>query len=150
MITQKDLFEMFADFANTHAMINDFGIGSYFKIDTKQDRKYPLMWVTPKPTNFKPQENRYTFDLMFADILDTSETNLQDVWSDMEQLTQDFIRFFNTSYGQTAGDYYDVRLDDSYYKEPFLHLLDNEAAGYFLRITIITPANTSFCINPVK
>jgi hypothetical protein len=141
---------MFQEFATQHGMINDFGVGTYYKIDTKQDRKYPLMWITPKPTNFKPQENRYTFDIMFADILDGSESNLQDVWSDMDQLAQDFIRFFNTTYGETKGDYYDVRLDVNYYKEPFLHLLDNEAAGYFLRITIITPANSSYCINPTK
>ena len=149
-ITEKKLFEIFQEYATNHGMINDFGVGDYFKIDTKKDRKYPLMWITPKATNFKPQENRYSFDVMFADILDPSETNLVDVWSDMDQLCSDFIRFFNVTYGQTSGDFYDVYLDSNYTKEPFLNLLDNQCAGYFLRITIITPFNTSWCINPQK
>jgi hypothetical protein len=148
MITLNKLISTFETFATNHTMINDFGCGSYYKIDTKQARKYPLMWITPTPSNWSTSENRFNFDIMFADILDPSETNQNEVWSDMEQLCQDFVRYLSTTYGVTSGELYDVRLDDAYYKEPFSHLLDNETAGYFLRITIITPANTSYCINP--
>lgn len=147
-MTQEKIFNIFEAFVSQHGQLKDFGVGSYFKIDTKEDRRYPLMWITPKPDNFKPQEDRFTFDIMIADILDSNETNLRQVWSDCEQIGQDFIRYFGTTYGYQSDEYYWLRLDTNYHKEPFMHLLGNEAAGYFYRLTFITTEDTSYCENP--
>ena len=147
-MTQKQIYEIFKSFAKQHAMINDCMIGSYFKIDTVQHREYPIMNVTPKPSNGVVQQEVRSYDILFADILDTSETNLQEIWSDQEQNAYDFLRFYSATYGDTYLDLYDLRLNDNYTITPIYHLLVNDVAGVLLSITFISPMNTSRCIIP--
>lgn len=146
--TLKQLINKISDFANSKSIINEFGYGGYYKIDTKKDRKYPLLWMTLKPSYIKNTSIIYTVDIMFADILDGEESNLQDVHSDLIQLATDFVSYFSTDYGILD---YNLRLDESLvYIEPFMHLLDNETAGVFLRANFISPLSLNTCVIPIN
>jgi hypothetical protein len=147
MAQLKQVIEKIKEFANGHGMINEVGVGSYYKIDTTT-RKYPLMWITPTPSTIVKTSIRLNFDIMFADILDGEESNLVDVWSDQLQNACDFVSYFATDGGYED---FDLRLDESTVTiEPFMHLLDNECAGYFVRCTFVAPLALNPCANPIK
>jgi len=134
-----------------HGILKDFGYGDYFKIDTVQSRKYPYLWVISNPSYVKGTSLQLTFTFVFADILDSNESNLLQVQSDMLQCATDMIAFYSTNfgYGMPGSTLFDIRLDESsVYLEPFLHLRDNETAGYIMRATFIMPQSLNFCNQP--
>ena len=145
--TLKQLLNKIELFCTNHGQIKSFGTGSYFKIDTTH-RDYPLLWVTPQPSYIKGNSVELSLTIMVADILDGEESNLVDVWSDALSIAEDFVSYFSTWTG-----YYDegLRLDESsVYVEPFYHVLDNEVAGYFMKVLFIIPIPQNYCDIPQK
>lgn len=146
--TLKQLLNKIESFANSHGQVRDFGVGSYYKVDTVAQRGYPLLWVTPQPSYIKGNSLQLTLHIMIADIIDGEESNLTDVWTDTLSIAVDLIAYFGTWDGYPD---FNLRLDESsVYLEPFSHLLDNETAGYFVEATFIIPLSLNYCDNPTK
>jgi len=148
-VTLNYIIAQIKDWADNQSILNEFMYSTHFKVDTKQQRKYPLLLAMTQPGYLRGTSEVVIFDLMFADILHGEEANLADCHSDQLEIAKDFVRYFSTMYGISAP--YDIRLDTSNINfEPFQNLLDNETAGVFLRAEFILPFGMDYCKNPTK
>lgn len=147
--TFKTVINTILDFAKSHKQIKtaDFGY-FWFKIDTLKDREYPLIWISPVPSNLVNTQFNLKLQILVSDKLDPEQTNLTDVYSDTLQIAMDFVREYCATYSVNDQQFW---FDEKTITiNPFEPGKNDElyVAGWILNISIITELPLNPCSIP--
>lgn len=82
-------------FAQSHAMLNDVGVGQLPEIGASKDQKYALLWVYYDTATMTGNAQQFPIRLIFMDQIDQEKMMEVEVHSDMLQVAQDFIAHFS-------------------------------------------------------
>jgi hypothetical protein len=130
--------------------INEFTTDSDYKIDTKYQRKYPIVIMSPKAATIKGTAQYLSFFIMIGDNLYTDESNLWDIWNKTLEIGKRLGNWFENVYG-AYGSNYDIRIDDKKgVNFKFVsHSMDKELAGVVLEVEFISSNTVDNCFNDV-
>lgn len=146
--TYNNIIERLNAFANGHYFLRSFSHGQIDSLDIAKETNYPLMFAKPTGMQIGQGEQRYSFDIIFADMPSdkTSATDRQkEVISDMLRVAEDLVNEIHQ--GQTLFGS-DISLERPVNVEPFIKEFANTLSGVVLSITIIAPYNWSACAIP--
>lgn len=101
MITTKsvnELVNIFKILANANAMVNDFGFGPGYNLNTNE-RQYPIVWIEPnqfgairdRPGQGNFQVFNMGFNIYVVDRMMKGDTNFDDILSDTNFIMQTLI-----------------------------------------------------------
>ena len=157
IITINQLIEMFADFADAHYQLNDFGYGNTSEIGKSRQMEFPYLWVTHRTSSQLNVTNKtlipqLTLSVILADKVINNENisgdngsnsnNEQEVLSDTFQMLEDFVTYISTSLGV-----YGVQLtEDAIAVEPIYDETTDKVSGWIADIVI--NLRHSNCIYP--
>lgn len=157
IISLNQLVDLFADFADRHYFLNDFGFGATSEIGTSRQMKFPYLWVNVAETSYAIPNNVKTnipyisFNLLimdktniqknYLDINGYNSDNIQEVLSDCLQTAQDFITEVNTLWGN-----YGVMFEGNVNMFPAEDETQDKVNGWVLQFTF--KLKYSNCILP--
>lgn len=106
----------FKKFGTLHEQINSYGFGDIEQLTndiiTKQEPKYPRMYVLPDSTHFQVGHIHLGWKVFFVDKLNNDLSNQQDVLSDQLEIVKDFfaklyLSDFEAGWEATVSPYYE-------------------------------------------
>ena len=153
-INYKQLLTYFSSIALNHEQINSFGFGDYKQITndilTKQEPKYPRMYVVPEQVQFNQNHIHYNFGIVFMDRVEDDLSNLDEVMSDTLELASDIFTVFYQSYTYEQGDFSNIVVGEwDPQITPFLERFETILGGWTLNIRMSAPFNYSSCGLPI-
>jgi len=139
------------EYCNNDRQIQEFTTDSDYKIDTKYQRKYPLVILSPKAATIKGTAQYLSFYIMIGDNLYEDESNLWDVWNTTLEIGRRIANWFETTYGQYNPAGYDIRIDDKKgVSFKFVkHSMDRELAGVMLEVEFISQNIVDNCLGDI-
>ena len=87
------MVKYFRDFSTNHQLIREFGFGPIDQIQV-QDRDYPLMWLSLKPSSMGTNDTTLNFDVYLLTNQNQDHTNLENSMNDMYYLGRDLVSGF--------------------------------------------------------
>ena len=91
----KYVLDEFQEFANLHKQINSYGFGDVEQLTndiiTKQEPRYPRMYVLPDSTHVQPGHIHLGWRVFFMDKLNNDISNFTEVLSDQLEIVKDFF-----------------------------------------------------------
>lgn len=91
----KYVLDEFEEFANLHKQIESYGFGDIEQLTndiiTKQEPKYPRMYVLPDSTHIQPGHIHLGWRVFFVDKLNNDISNFTEVLSDQLEIVKDFF-----------------------------------------------------------
>ena len=91
----KYVLSQFEEFADLHEQINSYGFGDIEQLTndiiTKQEPRYPRMYVLPDSTHIQTGHVHLGWKVFFVDKLNNDISNQQDVLSDQLEIVKDFF-----------------------------------------------------------
>jgi hypothetical protein len=130
-------------FADLHRQINSFGFGDIEQLTndviTKQEPKYPRMYVLPESTHFHMGHIHIGWKIYFVDKLNNDISNLQDVLSDQLEIAKDLISKMYLS--EYEADFDSVL-------NPFYEQTETILAGWVLNMHFTQKFDYNRCVLP--
>lgn len=153
-VTYKQILTYFSSIALNHEQINSFGFGDYKQITndilTKQEPKYPRMYVVPEQVQFNQNHIHYNFGVVFMDRVEDDLSNLEEVMSDTLELASDIFTVFYQSYTYEQGDFSKIAVGDwSPEVVPFTERFNTILGGHTLHIKLTIPFDYNSCNLPI-
>lgn len=141
----KDIINAFQTFTNIHYQTYEFGWGNVDDIQTVE-RKFPLIWVQPIPSNNNGRQLNLKFEVYVIDQLLQDKTNNLDVMNNTLLIGNDFIvRFFDS---EASNSFY---LDeDNVNITPFSAQFDHYCGGWIFEFTIVVHNSLNYCEIPTE
>lgn len=91
----KYVIDEFQEFANLHKQIESYGFGDIEQLTndiiTKQEPRYPRMYVLPDSTHIQPGHIHLGWRVFFVDKLNNDISNFTEVLSDQLEIVKDFF-----------------------------------------------------------
>jgi len=143
--TYKSVLTDYETFADLHEQINSFGFGDVEQLTndevTKQEPKYPRMYVLPDSTKFHTGDINIGWKIYFVDKLNNDISNLQDVLSDQLEIAKDlfskkYLSEYEAEWGATV--------------EPFYEKTETILAGWILNMSFTQKFNYDRCVLPER
>ena len=148
MQTVNQILSQFLDIASAHRQINSFGFGEIQDYATSGTTNYPAMWVDIGDCSIggnEDEQSLYTqqsYTIWIIDRLQKGKGNLEDVFSDTQQIVLDVIAQLNKS-----G--YDFVVDIGNQLTPiFDKFHDDELAGFSFNLVIKQNYDRDRCAIP--
>lgn len=144
MATYNNIIKAFSDFADNHQQLNTFFSGGTWDFQTMENI-YPAMVMLPQSSTIVKGAANIVFNVFICDILKSDKSNMDEIYSDTLQISQDMISFFKDN------DDYDFYLDETSVNiEPTDDILDDIVCGWVSTITIQLPYSGSTCGLPIS
>lgn len=138
--TLNNLVDIFLSIANDHEMIHSFGWGAEYDINAVTVENYPLLWVYANPATINDGSILYKFRFIFADIVDASQNNEREIYSDAIRVLQDIM--------YQLRDNYQLNISWGATVTPFTLQYADSLAGWFVDLSIDVPQTNSNCTAP--
>jgi len=139
----KLILDDILEFAQLHEQIHSYGFGDIQQmtndIITKEEPRYPRMYVNPNVAAFAHGEIQYGFNIYFIDRLDIDLTNQQDVLSDTLELAKDFYSKLYLS---------DFEAEWNAQLLPFFERTETGVGGWLLSVTSTQKSDYNRCVLP--
>lgn len=135
MQTLNQVKKIFSDIATAHRQINSFGFGDTSDINVSGTTHYPLMYVVPEPSSVSGGLFKYTFKIIFADLVHTDCSNRDEVLSDIQSVALDVI-------SQLTDPDYEFSLETEVTLEDFTEGFDDNTTGW-----IASPITLNYAFN---
>jgi len=112
----KFVVDQFEEFADLHEQINSFGFGDFPQLTndiiTKQEPRYPRMYVLPDSNHLHNGHIHIGFDTYFVDKLNSDLSNQEEILSDQLEIVKDFfaklyLSDFEANWEATVSPYYE-------------------------------------------
>jgi hypothetical protein len=91
----KYVLDEFQEFANLHRQVESYGFGDIEQLTndiiTKQEPRYPRMYVLPDSTHIQPGHIHLGWRVFFVDKLNNDISNFTEVLSDQLEIVKDFF-----------------------------------------------------------
>ena len=139
-LSYNQLFNTFETIANNHAMIQRFGKGQIYDIETfiGNNSLYPVMWVAPVSVTIDDQILTYTLNLLIFDLLQKDKSNENDVLSDTLRTMVDVCK-------ELRFNYVDLEISGPFEATPFTEEFSDFVTGHRIEIEIITSIEDNMC-----
>lgn len=150
-MTYEDIIDLFKQACNLHYQVNEFSTSpllSDFEVGNKDNQNpalYPYVFLQPTGGQLAQGRMLYNFNLIVADRVKPNMDKETNTISDMIQIGQDLIAYWNFSVPRPDGD---VILPLTVI--PFVERFDNSLSGATFQIQIETPFALDKCIAPFK
>lgn len=133
-------FQLFADL---HKQINSFGFGDITQLTndiiTKQEPKYPRMYVVPDMSRLHTGYIQVNWKMYFVDRLEDDLSNLQEVLSDQLEIAKDmFSKMYSSEYEADWDPSVNVIYEES----------ETNLAGWVLNVNMIQKFDYNRCVLP--
>lgn len=153
-LNYKQILTYFSSIAYHHEQIRSFGLGDLTQltndVTTKQERRYPTLYVVPDDTEFNENHIHYNFNVVIADQINEDLSNQRDVMNDTLAIAMDIWTVFWQSYTEQYGDFSDIVVGDwNASVEPFLEKYQTVLGGWTLRIRLSAPFDYDSCHLPI-
>lgn len=148
MVSYNQLIKIQSDIAAAHLQIRSFGTGAPTEIGNNVT--YPLMWSIQQPGSISilQKQNLFAFKIIFADLVNTDNSNEQEVLSDMQLVALDVITQLQL---EEYADLFTVepsaRIDPFTEEAPGSNTAD-KIAGWVLDITLRADYLSDRCAVP--
>lgn len=144
MMTVNQQIQLFQNIANAHEMINDFGFGDMFQSngEVKPGIQYNLLWVVPLDSIITEQTVQRRYRILVLGRVKKDESNLNEVWSNTEQIIGDIIKIF-----RNETDDYSLIGDPTL--TPVYGQLADWVSGYESVLVIETEFASNYCDLPM-
>ena len=149
--TYNNIIDSLACVSLAHTMVNSVSTGDIENIDTSGITKYPLIHIVPTSVTSGVNTLTYDFNILAMDLVQTDESNEQDVLSNTLGILTDIIAQYKQ--GANLGIYPDnkgvyAQVDDADFSlEPFTERFDNVVSGWNCSFSITMPHNYFTCSN---
>jgi len=134
----------FQTFADLHEQINSYGFGDIEQVTndiiTKEEPKYPRMYVTPHDSQFHTGHIHISWKILFLDKLEDDLSNQQDVLNDTMEMAKDL---FSKMYLSEYEADWDAK------SEPFLEEFESTLCGWVLHISMTQKFDYNRCVLPI-
>jgi hypothetical protein len=146
--------DIFYSVSMGNKMVNEFGFGPTYNLNTAVQRKYPLVWVEPATSAASRSGNtgqgriqvfNYSFNIYVLDRIMKGEDNYDEILSNCQFILQSLIvsldqHPYYTDMGiNTEGD---IRWD------PVFEVEDDNVNGWMATITLRVPNRLTPCSTP--
>lgn len=133
----------FETFADLHEQINSFGYGDIPQLTndiiTKEEPKYPRMYVVPDLSRFHTGHIHIKWDVYFVDKLNNDLSNQEYVLSDMLELVKDL---FSKMYLSEYEADFDAPVI------PYFEKSETNLAGWILKVSMTQKFDYNRCVLP--
>tara|TARA_R110000823_G_scaffold20688_3_gene63099 strand:+ start:2864 stop:3397 length:534 start_codon:yes stop_codon:yes gene_type:complete len=149
--TYNNIIDSLSCVSLAHMKVHSVSTGDIDNIDTSGIVKYPLVHIVPTAVVSGINTLTYDFNILAMDLVQTDESNEQDVLSDTLGIITDIIAQYK--HGANLGIYPDnkgvyAQIDDSDFSlEPFTERFDNTVSGWNCNFSITMPHNYQTCNN---
>lgn len=155
MLDYKQLLTYFSSIAYHHQQIRSFGFGDIKQltndISTKQEPKYPRMYVIPETVEFNQNHIHYNFAILVYDKLEEDESNMEEVLSDTMAIQMDIWTIFWQSYTAAQGNFSKIIVGDWEPDiHPFVERFETTLAGWTMHIKMSAPFDYNSCVVPIE
>lgn len=139
---QKALFQSLAD---NHDQVKDFAFGDIRLVEEKMNKEaeYHMVFVIPVQTVKGQQATDRTYMIMVMDIPKKDRSNDVEVWSDTEQILDDYI----IALRRTSKDYQLIGEPTMF---PFQEEHSDWVTGYRAEVTLRTLTRSNNCDLPMS
>lgn len=139
----RTVIKDYQTFADLHEQINSFGFGDIEQITndiiTKQEPKYPRMYVLPDSTHFHTGHIHIGWKIYFVDRLNEDLSNQQEVLSDQLEIAKDL---FSKMYLSEYEADWDANV------EPYFEKSESNLAGWVLNMHFTQKFDYNRCVLP--
>jgi hypothetical protein len=142
MITKNTIHKYFQDLADNHYQLKYFGYGDLSEVSVSEAVTYPLLWVTPTPSNVSGNTITYNYNIVVADRLEDGDLNKVEVESDTHQICLDILASFR------QNTEFDWELDKSSNFTPFIHRFKDQVCGHLMTLSFEVEFNYNECAIP--
>jgi len=149
--TYNNVIDSLSCVSISHQKVNSVSTGDIENIDTSGITKYPLVHIVPTSVDAGVNQLTYNFNVLAMDLVQTDESNEQEVLSDTLGILTDIVAQYKQ--GANLGIYPDnkgvyAQIDDvDFSLEPFTERFDNVVSGWNLSFSITLPHNYFTCNN---
>lgn len=149
MKTYNQLIAALSSIASAHLQIKQFGNGDEWELvlnsKTYREYNYPILWAVDVPAEVDERVVKTRFKLIVADIVKRSESNENEVKSDMFQIALDVMAML---YDITQNQGYVWQLVRRSQFIPFTEKYDDYLTGWAFEIELHQFYNWSSCAVP--
>ena len=149
MFTHNQILISFRTFSENHKQIHSFGSGDMVEVNensTTEPVSYPQMWVFLSAAATSKNTLTYKYDVLFYDLVQPDESNIDEVLSDTVLMANDFLSFLNSPDNYESW-FFDIGQDI----EPFRDRFRDDVTGVKLSIIIRTDGTQDdYCQAPVS
>jgi hypothetical protein len=156
MLTYNQILKISRNFQTAHYQLKNFGNGgSWDEVVHNQQTtyKYPLMWIDDLPSSLSEGSETYNFRVSFSAPVvtlkergtDLMSSNVNEVKSDMIQISNDFIAYWVNQ----TDDYAGLVLEKSVSRTTFEDLTDDKLTGCYIDITFRQNFDYNECSVPM-
>ena len=150
-MTYQEIIDLFEFICTDHFQINEFSTSpllSDFEVGTKGNQNpatFPYVFLQPISSRLEKGSMIYSFNLIVADRVKKEMSKEVNTISDMIQIGQDIIAYFNFSNPRPDSL---IQLPSPV--TPFVERFDNQLAGATYQINVQTPFILDKCIAPFR
>lgn len=154
-INYKQILTYFNQIAYAHEQIRSFGIGDFTQltndITTKQEPRYPRLYIIPSNVTFNENQISYDFEVMVYDKVEEDLSNLDEVLSDNLEIITDIWTVFWQSYNCQQGNFSNIvvgNLDPEV--TSWTERFETVLAGWTMHLTLVAPFDYNSCVLPIQ
>lgn len=150
-MTYQQIIQLFEFICEDHLQVNEFSTSpllSDIEVGTKGNENpatYPYVFLQPTGSNLQKGSMIYNFNLIICDRVKRNMDLETNTISDMIQIGQDIIAYFNFSQPRP-----DAEIELPFTITPFVERFDGILAGATFNIRVQTPFVLDKCIAPFK
>tara|TARA_R110000824_G_scaffold139621_1_gene304833 strand:+ start:370 stop:864 length:495 start_codon:yes stop_codon:yes gene_type:complete len=152
--TYNNLIDTLKELGAKHQQISTTTTGDIYDIDLQKNTLYPLMHINPINVTTGTFGATYNFQIFVMDLVNTNNSNEQDVYNDVLQTCIDIISIFRNSKWQAqltldinAPVYF---TEGDYTIEPFTERFDQDVTGWVFQIGIVVANDFQSCEIPME
>ena len=153
MVNLKQIIQDLKGIAYNHPQIQSFGFGDITQItmdvESKQEPKYPRMYVIPQPVTFDRNGLIYSVSITIMDKIVQDYSNQLEVMSDTLLILEDIFTILWQSYTAEFGGFtIDYEPQFGSQVVPFLERFETIVAGATMNINIVQLHDYNRCVLP--
>lgn len=144
MATYNKIIAGFKSFSEKHKQVNTFFSGEEWDFQVKTNI-YPAVLVAPDNSTIEQGRFFLKFNVFVVDLLNSDNSNTDEIYSDMLQICGDFIAEF-----QDNEDDYGFTIEEGTSIIPLHEEMDDKVGGWVMQINVQLLFNSSECGLPIN
>ena len=150
-MTYEEIIQTFESICNDHFQINEFSTSpdlTDLEVGNKGNQQpavYPYVFLQPTPSRLEKGSMIYSFNMIVMDRVKRNQDKEVNTISDMIQIGQDIIAYFNFSVPRP-----DALIQLPVTITPFVEKFDGVVSGATFQVNVQTEFILDMCIAPYK
>lgn len=146
--TYNQLINWFSSFADNHYQLHYFGHGDFWEaMESNQanHKLFPILWVNPVSSSLEFPNMKTKFQVLAMDLVNTDESNEDEVLSDMQLIMQDLKTMLDAPAYQNL-----FWVEKAGQLTPFTEKFSGKVSGWMMEIEIKVKWQKDNCAVPLS